>query len=89
LKTYAEIRAAHAEAMTREHLCSMRAAAMNFREAVAPDSFHRSLVDQGEAGVFALQGAIQYRYMARNLGRWAPERAHADLQASWEGGGDE
>lgn len=85
MKTYAEIRAAHNAAITREHLCSMRAAAMNYREAIAPDGYPQTLVDRGESGVFALQGAIQYRDMARNLGRWSPERAHADLQLSWEG----
>ena len=67
----------------------MRAAAMSFREDVAPDSFPRSLVDRGDAGVFHLENAIQYRDMARNLGRWSPERVSADLQMSWEGGGDE
>ena len=68
--------------MTRERLCSMRAAAMNFREAIAPDSYPQTLVDRGERGVFCLESEISYRDMARDLGRWAPERAQVDMRAS-------
>jgi hypothetical protein len=57
-------------AQRKENLCSMRTAAMKFRECIAPDYWADNFNDRTQQAVDALQRAISYRNMARNLGRW-------------------
>ena len=51
-------------------LHEMRRAAMDWRLAIAPDTY-RDLEQRGKDGVHALTLAMSYRDMGRDLGKWA------------------
>ena len=69
MRTLLELRAARNAAGKRENLASMRECALEFRMAIAPDTY-RSLTQRGEDGVESLKLAMGYRNMARDLGKW-------------------
>ena len=70
MKSVAQIRQMGQAAVRRHQLAEMRRAAMDYRISIAPETC-RNLVERGQNGLFALELAISYRDLARDLGRWA------------------